>query len=169
MKKNINIKYYRNRAFQKRKSVAVFLKKLGRRKNDNLYKNLKSANAAVWKEISCLNCGNCCKTMTPTWKKHEIKRVAAYIGMDYDSYYKKYITVDEDNGDLINKRTPCQHFDGRSNKCQIYEVRPADCKKFPHILRKDFLDQKQVYLDNLHRCPATLLFLEKLETMLFKK
>jgi Fe-S-cluster containining protein len=126
-------------------------------------KSVKKANREVWQEISCTACANCCKIMTPTWRKGEIKKVAQYLGMDYTKYYEKYITTDEDNGDLINKNTPCQHLNLKNNMCKIYEVRPRDCRHFPHLVRKDFADQTKIYIDNLHRCPATLRFIEKLE------
>jgi hypothetical protein len=42
-------------------------------------------------------------------------------------------------------------------------IRPKDCSGFPHFVRTDFLDQVEVYSENLHRCPATLAFVEKLE------
>lgn len=159
----LNVQYYRNRAYQKKKSLAAFLKKLKRKPPKNLLEKVKAADKEVWKEISCITCANCCKTMTPTWNKNEIKKVAAFVGLDYQSYYDKYITVDEDNGDLVNKSTPCQHLDLKTNLCKVYEVRPKDCKHFPHFIRKDFTDQTQVYTENLHRCPATLLLIEKLK------
>jgi Fe-S-cluster containining protein len=159
----INVGYYRNRAYQKKKSLAAFLKKIAKKPPTDLLKKVKAANNEVWQEVSCLACANCCKTMTPTWKESEIKKVAAFVGMDYDAYYKKYIKIDEDNGDLVNQNTPCQHLNLKNNMCKVYEVRPHDCKHFPHFIRKDFTDQTQVYTENLHRCPATLLLIEKLE------
>lgn len=37
------------------------------------------------------------------------------------------------------------------------------------FVRNDFLDQVKVYSENLHRCPATLSFVEKLEKELMSK
>ncbi|MBX2902941.1 MAG: YkgJ family cysteine cluster protein [Chitinophagales bacterium] len=159
----INVSYYRNRAYQKKKSLAAFLKKLTKKPPVDLLKKVKAADKEVWQEMSCIACANCCKTMTPTWKKSEIRKVATFVGMDYETYYREYIKVDEDNGDLVNQTTPCQHLNLKTNMCSVYEVRPHDCKHFPHFIRKDFTDQTSVYTENLHRCPATLLLIEKLE------
>ncbi len=160
------ISYYKNRAHQKRKSLGAFLKKLHRKKVPNLLQQVKEADKEVWNEISCLDCANCCRTMTPTWKKSELKKVASAVNMTYEAYFEKYIMVDEDNGDLVNKSTPCQHLNLRNNKCSVYEIRPHDCKHFPHFIRPDFLDQTKVYTENLHRCPATLRLIENLEARL---
>jgi Fe-S-cluster containining protein len=159
----INVSYYKNRAHQKKKKLAAFLKKLLKKTPANLLQQVKIADEEVWKEVSCLGCANCCKTMTPTWKKTELKKVAAFVNMTYEDYYEKYIKVDEDNGDLVNKIQPCQHLNMKTNMCSVYEIRPHDCRHFPHFIRKDFLDQTKVYTENLHRCPATLLLVEKLE------
>lgn len=165
----LNVQYYRNRAHQKKKSLAVFLKKLSKKPPKDLLQKVKEVDKEVWQEINCTACANCCKTMTPTWKKSEIKRAAAFVGMDYKTYFDKYIKVDEDNGDLVNKSLPCQHLDFKTNLCKIYEVRPNDCRHFPHFIRKDFTDQVQVYTDNMPRCPATLLMVEKLKRAVDKK
>lgn len=152
------------RAHQKKNGLALFLKKLARKKPKNLQKMLKEADQAAWQEVACLECANCCKTMTPTFTKPEIRRISERVGMTFDQYFDKYLKVDEDNGDIVNKRTPCQHL-GRDNKCRVYDIRPGDCSGFPHHVRRDFYHQvsEKLYVNNSPRCPATLSFLENLE------
>jgi len=108
--------------------------------------------------------------MTPTWKKSEIKRVAAHVGMTYNQYYEKYLYTEEETGDVMNASTPCQHYDLKKRLCSIYEIRPHDCAAFPHFLRTDFLDQvDEVYAPNMPRCPATLIMVEKLTALMREK
>ena len=154
------------RAHQKKKSLGVFLKKLRKNPPANLNKIVKAADIETWGEVQCLDCANCCKTMTPTFTKPEIRRIAERVGMSYDQYYEKYLHVDDDNGDIVNNLQPCQHL-GKDNKCRVYDIRPNDCRTFPHHVRKDFLYQveENTYMNNIHRCPATLQFLENLERM----
>jgi Fe-S-cluster containining protein len=163
MSKKINVSALVRRAHQKKKGLTKFLKSLHRRKLPNLLTQVKEVDKEVWSEINCLQCANCCKTMTPTFSKPEVRKIAEHLGMTYKEYYDKYLTVDEDNGDIINQNTPCQHLNMKTNMCSIYEIRPKDCSGFPHFIRKDFLDQTGVYAENLHRCPATLAMVEKLE------
>ena len=162
----MNVPALIRRAHQRKKKLGLFLKRLAKQKPTNIQKLIKQADAAAWQEVDCLDCANCCKTMTPTFKKAEIKVIAERVGMSYDKYYAKYLKVDEDNGDIINQNTPCQHL-GKDNKCKVYDVRPNDCRTFPHHVRKDFFYQIQekTYLGNIPRCPATLKFVENLEAI----
>src|SRR5260221_11398297 len=45
----------------------------------------------VWKEVDCLSCANCCKTMSPTYTLKDIKRIAAHLGMSVDAFKKKWL------------------------------------------------------------------------------
>jgi Fe-S-cluster containining protein len=122
----------------------------------------KKIDAEVWQDIDCLTCANCCKTMTPTFTKADIKRISGFLKMTSKEFYDKWLEKDTDNGDIVNKKQPCQ-FLNKDNKCSIYEVRPADCSGFPHFKKKDILDYTHVFNENLHRCPATLKWVEKME------
>ncbi|MCW3127583.1 MAG: hypothetical protein JWO03_3241 [Bacteroidetes bacterium] len=152
------------RAQQKKKKLGLFLKKLRRQKPKNIQKLIKEADKAAWAEVDCLACANCCKTMTPTFTKAEVRRISERVGMTYDKYFNKYLKIDEDNGDIVNQNTPCQHL-GKDNKCKVYDIRPGDCSGFPHHVRGDFFYQvgEKLYENNMPRCPATLKFVENLE------
>lgn len=156
-------KKYRLRAYRKKKVLTAFLKKLAKKQPAYAKPLMKKAEQEAWKQIDCTACGNCCKTMTPTWKKSEIKKLAAHLGMTYQAFFDKWLFVDEETGDICNRTTPCQFFDSKKGLCGVYELRPHDCATFPHLYRKDFFDQTDVYAANLHRCPATLVAMEYLE------
>jgi Fe-S-cluster containining protein len=154
---------FRKRAYRKKKALAAFLKKFKRKEPAGLQKLIKQADAETWQEVACLDCAACCKRMTPTFTRTDIKRISAHFGMTSKQFYDKWLAHD-DNGDVVNENQPCQ-FLGKDNKCSIYSIRPSDCAGFPHFVRKDFAHQaaEGVYTNNLHRCPATLIFVEKLE------
>ena len=160
--KKINIERYKRRGYRKKKLIAAFFKKILRTKPRGLKKALANAETAAWKEIDCQQCGHCCMEMTPTWKKTEVKRVAAHLGMTYDEFYQKWLYTEEGTGDIMNDSTPCQFFDKKVGLCTIYELRPHDCATFPHLYRRDFDVQEEMYRENLHRCPATLVAMEHL-------
>ncbi len=164
-----NFDYYRRRAHAKKAGLAKFLKKIVRKKPRGLLAAVNQATQQTWADIDCKACGACCKHMTPTWKKAEVKRVAAHMGMSYQAYYEKYLYTD-DEGYIMNDSTPCQHLDMKSGLCTIYELRPHDCAEFPHFHRKDFTDQvNEVFIPNMPRCPATLVMVEKLEAIIHDK
>ena len=101
--------------------------------------------------------------MTPTYSKKDINRISKHLNMTYKEFYDKWLKK-ERNKDIVNKSTPCQ-FLGKDNKCGIYEIRPADCREFPHTTKRDFRYQasERIYTQNLKFCPATLVFVEKLQ------
>ncbi|MEZ4799864.1 MAG: YkgJ family cysteine cluster protein [Flavobacteriales bacterium] len=165
MSDKVDVAKFRKRAYRKKKELTAFLKKVGKGKVKGLRKLTKQAEAETWKEINCQKCGNCCMTMTPTWTKKEVKRLAAHLGMTYDEFYQKWLYTEEETGDIMNDSTPCQFFDVKNGLCTVYEFRPHDCATFPHLYRKDYKDQVEVYTNNLHRCPATLVAVEKLKKL----
>jgi Fe-S-cluster containining protein len=158
----MNIAKLNRRGAQKKRELRKFLKRVKKSPPRGLLKTNAELAAQTWTEVDCLGCANCCKKMTPTFKRSEVKRIAAYVGMSYDDYFKKYLKIDKEDGDIINKSTPCQHLNLTDNKCNVYEVRPDDCRLFPHFQRRDFNDISHVIAENVPRCPATLAFVEKL-------
>lgn len=158
--KKLDIKKYRLRAYRKKKILAAFMKKLEKQRPRAATAAMKAGEKEAWNQINCTSCGNCCMTMTPTWKKSEIRKVAGHLGMTYKEFYDKWLYTEEETGDIMNASTPCQFFNVSKGLCKIYALRPHDCATFPHLYRKDFLDQMDVYTQNLHRCPATLIAIE---------
>lgn len=153
---------YTRRAYRKKKDLTKFLRRLAK-STGPILKTVAEVDKEVWEEVACLDCANCCKKMTPTYTRKDINRIAAHLKMTYQEYYEKYLKVDE-NKDIINKSTPCQ-FLGKNHKCTIYDIRPDDCAMFPHFIRKDFRYQvkEKTFQNNLTYCPATLVFVEKLQ------
>lgn len=162
----INVPKLERRGAQKKKELKKFLKRIEKKPPVGLIKTNAVVAKETWAEVDCLACANCCRKMTPTFKKVEVKRIAAHVGLTPKEYFDTYLEVDDDNGDIVNKSTPCQHLNLKDNKCSIYEIRPADCRLFPHFERKDFNDVSYVIADNIPRCPATLVFVEKLQERL---
>ena len=90
-----------------------------------------------------------------------VKRIAHHMGMTYKEYFKKHLYYD-DSGDIMNKKTPCQHL-LKNNMCGIYEMRPIDCSGFPHTHNRDFkLYISSTHIQNLDYCPATMFIVEKM-------
>ncbi len=165
----VDIEKYKRRAFRKKKDLVKFLKKLVKKSPKGLTTLTAQAEKEAWSQINCQKCGNCCMTMTPTWKKSEVTKLASHLGMTYKEFYDKWLYTEESTGDIMNRSTPCQFFDKRKGLCKVYHLRPHDCATFPHLYRKDFKDQVEVYEANLHRCPATLVAIEALEKIVTEK
>ena len=150
-----------NKNVGRKKVLKKFLRKLEHAKTRGIDGLARRLNKEAFAEIDCLKCANCCKTMAPTFRKAEVKRIARHMGLSYEDYYKKYLFTDKD-GDIMNRNTPCQHL-GNDNKCKIYSIRPRDCSGFPHTHKRDFVEFiPETHVQNLDYCPATYYVVEKM-------
>lgn len=166
----MNLKSFRAKAKRNKPALAKFLKKFDKKFIPQMHcKITLPANAEVWKTVDCLNCANCCKTMTPTYTPADLKRIAAHLKMSVPDIKSKWLMQDADNGDWVNTTQPCQWLNLKDNKCSIYEVRPLDCSGFPHHTKKRFDNYNHVYEENLDKCPATYALVEKIKNIIEEK
>src|SRR5688572_19035988 len=135
--KPVNLRSFKKKALNTRRSFRRFLTKLENDPPKGLSKLTENLEKEVWKEIDCLSCANCCKTMTPTFTKADLKRISAHFGQTVEEFQKKWLFKErKKDGDWMNKSQPCQFLNLKDNKCSIYEIRPADCAGFPHLSKK---------------------------------
>jgi len=161
----MNLKSFKARAYRKRAALKKFLKAWQKANPAAADKTAVKLNKEVFAETDCLACSNCCRTMTPTYTEADLKRISKHLGITRDEFYEKWLYTEKGTGDLMNTHTPCQFLDLKTNMCSIYEVRPADCAGFPHLNKKEIVDYTHVFAENLHRCPATLRWVEKMEAV----
>lgn len=157
----LNLRSFKQKVRHHKKAMHRFLKKFEKSRPRGLDQLVASTSKEVWKEIDCLDCANCCKTMSPTYTPKDIKRIAAHLKMTTADFSKKYLRLDVD-GDMMNKTEPCKFLNLENNYCSIYEVRPADCAGFPHHHKKMNSDYVHVYQQNVTYCPATYRLVEKM-------
>ncbi|MEP7169282.1 MAG: YkgJ family cysteine cluster protein [Bacteroidota bacterium] len=146
---------------------STFLRGLTRRKIKGLNSKVRKLHKEAFKVIDCGACANCCKTMSPVYNRADVRRISKHVGMTKEAYSKKYLIKDEE-GDIVHKRTPC-HFLEKDNRCSIYEIRPSDCRRYPHTQRKDFVFQREVHINNIAECPITFHVVKRLNEMVFSK
>lgn len=141
--------------------LKAFLTKLDEIVPEDLGTIAIEEDAKMWANTNCLECANCCKKMTPTFTPEDVKRISAHLKMSVKDFRNKWTYVEE-NGDTVNKTTPCQ-FLGVDNKCSIYEVRPLDCAEFPHHTKQPLDLYNDTLNQNLDYCPATFEFVSRLK------
>src|SRR6267154_1218328 len=76
------------------KEYTTFLRGLPRRKLKGLSSKFYRLHKEAYSKIDCGQCANCCKVMTPTYTKSEVKRISAHVGMTEKEYWKKYLKKD---------------------------------------------------------------------------
>lgn len=140
-----------------------FLTKVEKKTPKNVDEIAEKLNAVVWEEVDCVQCANCCKTMSPNYTRKDIYRIAQHLNMSIADFKKQWLYKDK-SGDWMNVKQPCQFLQA-DNMCSIYTVRPADCAGFPHLTKKKMVDYIHVHKQNVEYCPATYTFVEKMERL----
>lgn len=159
---SFKFKNFKKKMEENAPSLKRYITKLEKLRPKDLHKVAEQKNAAVWAEMDCLTCANCCKSMSPTFTPTDIKRIAAHLNISTKHFKEKWLHKD-DEGDWVNKIQPCQFLNLEDNKCSIYEVRPKDCADFPHHRKKPMIEYAHVYKQNVSFCPATYKFIEKIK------
>lgn len=126
----------------------------------SLIKKLPSLHNEAFSQINCLDCANCCKNHSPTFKTTDIKRISKYLGLRESEFIETYLRMDEEN-DMVVKKSPCP-FLAADNTCHIYDVRPSDCARYPYTDEDVFVKRKHLTLANSMVCPAVFHILEKI-------
>jgi uncharacterized protein len=159
---SVDLRSFKQKVRYRKTAYRKFLNRLQRDPPRGLDALAITIEKEVWKEVGCLSCANCCKTMTPVFTPKDIKRIAAHFGMSAIAFKNKWLIKEKGTGDWLNKSTPCQFLDMKNNKCGIYNVRPADCSGFPHLTKRGMVNYMHVHKQNLEYCPATFNMVEKM-------
>jgi Fe-S-cluster containining protein len=158
----INLRSFSQKVYHNKKAFKKYLEKVEKKAPKNLLKTMLEIDKEVWEETDCLTCANCCKKMTPTFTNADIKRIAEHLKMTPDAFKAKWLYFDKKDGDWMNTKQPCQFLDLKTNMCNIYDVRPADCAGFPHFTKKQPVLYLHVHQQNVEYCPATYKMVEKM-------
>jgi Fe-S-cluster containining protein len=157
----INLRSFRQIVRLNKRRVRNFLTRLEKKAPRGLDQLTLIADKETWKELNCLDCANCCKTMSPTYTKKDRMRISKHLGMTEKAFREKWLYKDN-TGDWMNKKQPCQFLDLTTNMCNIYSVRPRDCAGFPHHTKKKMVDYMHMYKQNIEFCPATYSVVQKI-------
>jgi len=158
----VNLRSFKQRVRHRKTSLRRFLTKLEKNPPRKLDEITMAVEKEVWREIDCLSCANCCKTMSPTYTPKDIRLISSHLNMTSQQFKDKWLHKESGSGDWMNKSTPCQFLNLDTNMCGIYEVRPLDCAGFPHLPKRKMVEYMHVHKQNIEYCPATYRMIEKM-------
>ncbi len=157
----MDLEKFRNQSKKKADENKKFLKGI-KRKNPRLVDEVfHQTHEAVFEEIDCIACANCCKTTSPIFYRTDIDRAAKSLRMKAAAFIEMYLRVDEDQ-DFVLKSAPCTFLDA-DNYCTIYDDRPKACREYPHTDRKKMVQLIDLTHKNTLVCPAVLEIVERLK------
>lgn len=127
-------------------------------KVDSVFQSLYHA---VFAEVNCLECGNCCKSLGPKLNSADIQRISKILRIKPSVFEQKYLNLDEDN-DFVFKVLPCAFLD-EYNSCSIYTERPRACREYPHTDQRKMHQVLDITLKNISVCPPVFEIVERLK------
>ena len=157
----LSINDIKNKALDLRQENKTFFARLKKRKPKNLDKIVHELHHEVFQEIDCLDCANCCKSISPTLYHKDIDRLSKQLKIKPSQFVEEYLYLD-DEGDYVFKQTPCP-FLLSDNYCIVYENRPKACREYPHTDRSRFYQILNLTLKNSLICPAVFEIIEILK------
>jgi uncharacterized protein len=122
--------------------------------------------------FKCTGCGRCC-TGSPgfVWiTEEEIKTAAEYLKISPREFSIKYIRRLENKMSLVehSKTYDCVFL--KENRCQIYSVRPKQCRTFPwwtqHLKSKECWEAESQYCEGINHPDAPVIPYETIQEQL---
>lgn len=157
----IDLEKHKQEATKQANENRAFLDKLKRKPPRDLDTWAQTHHEAAFDCINCLECANCCKSISPIVIDRDIDRIAKHLRIKPSELIDKHLHLDSD-GDYVFKSSPCP-FLMPDNYCMIYEVRPRACREYPHTDRKRFHQITKLTYNNTLVCPATLEVVRRLK------
>ncbi len=151
----------REKALDKEKENRKFFSKLKRKVPADLDVTVKTLHEEVFSHVDCLECANCCKSISPFLRDRDIDRIASSLGLKPSAFTETYLELDPEE-DYVFRETPCP-FLLDDNRCSIYKYRPGACREYPHTDRKNFHQIFSLTLKNAEICPAVQEIIEGLK------
>jgi uncharacterized protein len=106
-------------------------------------------------KFACTGCGDCC-TGAPgyVWvNKAEVESLARAIRIEVAEFERRYVRKVGIRKSLIEwANGDCIFFHGESRTCQVYDVRPRQCRTWPFWASN--LASPATWEDTAARCPG---------------
>jgi uncharacterized protein len=112
-------------------------------------------------QIDCRACANCCLKMSPLVNDREAARIARHLKVSTKTFKLKYLEFEPERKKNVMYQTPCPFL--KDNICSKYDVRPGDCRSFPHLHKPEFMFRLRSVISNCAVCPIVFNVYEGLK------
>ena len=127
-------------------------------------RQFRRAAEQVHAAIDCRACAECCRVTEVALSERDIERLVRFLRISEKKLRAEYTALDGE-GAVILKRSAagCVFLEG--NDCTVYDARPADCERFPHLLRGSGSIPSRMwqFVDRATYCPIVFNWMEKIK------
>ncbi len=117
--------------------------------------------ADITKQIDCTQCANCCMKIRPIVTRDDIRSVSKHLQLPEEKFISRYLELNEVQ-EYLMAEIPCPFL--KDKRCSMYEVRPEDCRSYPHIWKNGFVTRLMGVLNNYSICPIVFNVYEQLKS-----
>ena len=129
-------------------------------------RQFRRAAEEIHDQIDCRQCAECCRVTEVPLAERDVERLARFFRITEKMFLEQYTATGED-GELILRRTAagCVFLDG--NDCTVYEARPGNCERFPHLLRGSgsVVSRMWQFVDRATYCPIVYNWMEAVKDL----
>lgn len=148
-------------AIQKDSENEAFRNHLSKFKEEEIDKQVHELNNHISPQIDCTACGNCCRSLMINVDNTDAQRLSDHLQLTQTQFMDKYVEVSSSGNLAIMNAIPCHFL--HTNKCTVYEARPAECREFPGLHRSGFVKRSFTFFMHYGRCPIIFNVIEKLK------
>lgn len=155
----------------------VQIKRLGEKKRDEngrfrkymksrvfVERQFRKAAEEVHAAIDCRQCAECCRVTDVPLAERDIHKLAHFLGLSEKAFVDKHTARDENDALILRRNAQgCEFLQG--NDCTVYEARPGNCERFPHLLRGSGSLESKMWdlVDRATYCPIVYNWMEKVK------
>ena len=127
-------------------------------------RQFRHAAEEIHDAIDCRACAECCRVTEVQLAERDVQTLARHLRIPPARFLEQY-TAEGSEGELILKRTEagCVFLSG--NECTVYEARPGNCERFPHLLRGSGSLESRMwqFVDRATYCPIVYNWMERVK------
>lgn len=157
----VDLTKHKEQAQNKDKENKLFLQRLGKKMPKDLDKVTNAIHDKVEARINCMECANCCKTISPILTDRDVDKIAKHLRIKAADLLAQHLEIDKE-GDFVFRSQPCPFLDD-DNACSIYEARPKACKEYPHTDQKRIHQVLKLTYFNTAICPIAFEVVDELK------
>lgn len=134
-------------------------------------RQFRKAAQEVEDAIDCRQCAECCRVTEVPLAERDVAKLARFLGMSEHQFMQKHTALDEEGAAILLRvkskdgAMACEFLDG--NECTVYEARPANCERFPHLLRGAGSLEARMwdFVDRATYCPIVYNWMEAVKKL----